>query len=129
MSWLLLEKRKVNSTVKQIAKQRIQILFQQAERTCRDNPQLSQRYVQIARKIAMSARMRLPTESKRRICKKCNSFLVPGQNSRVRIKPRRELHKVVTCLNCGNQTRIPLKPKLKEKKEIEQNNNKNEASC
>lgn len=118
----------MNSTVKQIAKQRIQILFQQAERTYKENPQLSQRYIQIARKIAMSARMRLPHGFKRRICKKCSSFLVPGQNSRVRIKSKRETHLVVTCLNCGNQTRIPLQNKLKEKTEIEQNNNEDEAS-
>ena len=112
----------VNSTAKQIARQRVQVLFQQATRTYKANPQLAQSYICTARKIAMAARMRLPTAYKRRICKNCNTLLVPGESSRVRIRPRREPHVVVTCLKCGSQTRIPLKEKKKEKTEIEQNN-------
>jgi ribonuclease P protein subunit RPR2 len=101
----------MNSTAKQIAKQRIAILFQQAAAIYKTDPALAQNYLLTARKIAMSARLSLPTAYKRCICKKCNSLLVPGETSRVRIKPTRETHIVVTCLNCGNQTRIPLKEK------------------
>ena len=118
----------MNSTAKQIARQRVQVLFQQATRTYKTNPQLAQNYIGTARKIAMAARMRLPTEYKRRICRNCNTFLVPGESSRVRIKPRREPHVVVTCLKCGSQTRINLRNKIKEKTRIEQNNNKDETS-
>ena len=118
----------MNSTAKQIARQRVQVLFQQATRTYKANPQLTQSYICIARKIAMAARMRLPTAYKRRICKNCNTLLVPGESSRVRIKPTREPHIVVTCLRCGVQTRFPIKVKNKEKTEIEQDNHQDETS-
>jgi ribonuclease P protein subunit RPR2 len=117
----------MNSTTKRIAKRRVEVLFQQAEKTRRENPQLASRYVETARKIAMAARIRLPTEYKRRICKNCNTLLVPGDNCRVRIKQKREPHVVVTCLTCGYQTRMLLRKK-KEKTKIEQNNYPNEAS-
>jgi ribonuclease P protein subunit RPR2 len=117
----------MNSTAKQIAKQRVQILFQQAARIYKANPQLAQRYIATARKIAMAARIRLPTGYKRQICKNCNALLVPGWNCRVRVKAQRETHIVVTCLACGNQTRIPLRAK-KERMELEQNNYQNETS-
>jgi ribonuclease P protein subunit RPR2 len=118
----------VNYTAKQIARQRIQILIQQATHTYKVDPKLAQSYIWTARKIAMAARIRLPKADKRRVCKKCNTLLVPGESSRVRIKPRREPHVVVTCLKCGNLTRIPFKAKHKEKTRIEQNNLKNEAT-
>ena len=102
---------KMDSDTKQIAKQRMQILFQQAEEVFRTNPQLASRYVEVARKIAMSAKIRLPTKCKRRICRNCNALLVPGNNCRVRVKQRREPHLVVTCLACGHQTRILLRKK------------------
>ena len=85
-------------------------------------------YVASARKIAMAAKIRLPVEFRRETCKECNSLFVQGVNCRVRIKQKREPHVVVTCLNCGNQTRILLKEK-KEHKELEQDNYSNEAPC
>jgi ribonuclease P protein subunit RPR2 len=104
----------MKSAAKQIARQRIQVLFQQAKKVYRDNPQFSSRYVETARKIAMAAKIRLPTMYRRQICKNCNMLLVQGTNCRVRIKQKREPHVVVTCLNCGYQTRLLLRKK-KEK--------------
>jgi len=105
----------MKSNTKQIAKQRLQILFNQAKKVYSHNPQLSSRYITTARKIAMAAKISLPTEIKRQICKKCNTLLVQGDNCRVRIRQKREPHVVITCLNCGSKTRIPLKKKLGEK--------------
>ena len=102
---------KMKSTAKQIAKQRVHILFQQAKNVYHDNPQLSSRYIATARKIAMAAKIPLPTVHKRQICKKCNTLLVQGENCRVRIQQKREPHVVITCLSCGCKTRIPLKRK------------------
>jgi ribonuclease P protein subunit RPR2 len=104
----------MDASTKQIAKQRIQTLFQLAKETFYEDPALAQRYVNIARKIAMAARIRLPKKYKRQLCKHCKSFILPGVNCRVRIKQQREPHVVITCLNCGKQTKIPLKSK-KEK--------------
>jgi ribonuclease P protein subunit RPR2 len=116
----------MKSVARQIAKQRIAVLFHQAKKVYRDDPQLSSRYVERARKIAMAAKLRLPTVYKRQICKNCNMLLVQGDNCRVRIKQKRESHVVITCLNCGYQTRILLRKK-KEKQRLEQNNYPNET--
>ena len=116
------------TNVKQIARQRVQILFEQAKQVCKTNPQLAMHYIKSARKIAMAAKIRLPVEFKRETCKNCNVLLVHGYNCRVRIKPNREPHVVMTCLNCGNSTRIMLSKK-KEQKELEQNNYQNETPC
>ena len=116
----------MKSVAKQIARQRIQVLFQQAKKVYQDNPKLSSRYIETARKIAMSAKIRLPTAYRRQICKNCNMLLVQGANCRVRIKQKREPHVVVTCFNCGYQTRMLLRKK-KEKQRFEQNNHSNET--
>lgn len=117
------------TTVKQIAKQRIQVLFEQAKKVSKTNPELSKQYILTARKIAMATKIRLPQGFKREVCKNCNVLLVQGYNCRVRIKQKREPHIVVTCLNCGHQTRILLRKKKEGQKELEQNNYSNEASC
>jgi len=113
---------------KQIAVQRIQILFEQAKKVGKVNPNLAKQYVESARRIAMAAKIRLPVDFRRQTCKECNALFVYGVNCRVRVKQKREPHVAVTCLNCGNQTRIMLKTK-KEQNQFEQNNYQNEASC
>lgn len=117
----------MNATTKQIAIQRIQILFQQATQTYKKNPEQAQNYLLTAKKIAMAARVRLPAGYKRRVCKNCSNLLVPGKSSRVRIKSKREPHIAVTCLVCGTTMRLPLKPKTKEKNGNEQDNYQDEA--
>jgi ribonuclease P protein subunit RPR2 len=101
----------MDADARHIAMQRIKTLFRLARETIHENPDLAQRYVSIARKIAMAAKVRLPKEYRRQICKGCKSFILPGINCRVRIRQRREPHVVITCLECGKQTRIPLKEK------------------
>jgi ribonuclease P protein subunit RPR2 len=106
----------VQSSTKQVAKQRIQVLFEQATALGVANPELSSRYVGMARKIAMSAKVRLPWEFRRRTCKQCNALFVHGENCRVRVRQKREPHVVITCLKCGFQARIPLKKRKEEVK-------------
>ena len=96
---------------RRIALERIRILFRLARETIRSDKALAQRYVQIARRLAMAARVRLPREYRRMVCRHCKSFIVPGINCRVRIQQRREPHVVITCLECGSHTRIPLRKK------------------
>ena len=98
------------SSVKQIARQRIQILFEQAKKAGKTEPELATQYVKSARRIAMAAKIRLPLEFRRETCK-MQSLLVQGANCRVRVKQKREPHVVVTCLNCGNITSIMLRKK------------------
>jgi ribonuclease P protein subunit RPR2 len=115
-------------SVKQIAQQRIEILFGQAEAVSKTNPKLAAEYVKSAQKVAMSARFPLPPTYKRRVCRHCGFLLVEGFNVRVRIQQKREPHIVVTCLNCGYNSRIMLRKK-KESVKIEQtDHDSNEAS-
>jgi ribonuclease P protein subunit RPR2 len=109
----------MDPTTRQIAKQRIDVLFQQAEKSGKKNPETSQLYIASARKIAMAARIRFTASRKRQICKNCNTLFVHGENCRVRIRQKREPHVVITCLNCGHKTRVPL-CKKKESGRIEQ---------
>ena len=102
---------RVNDNTRSIARQRVQTLFSLAEETLNGDPVLAQRYVNIARRIAMAAKIRLPTQYRRQICRHCKSFILPGVNCRVRVKQLREPHVVITCLNCGKQMRIPLSKK------------------
>lgn len=99
------------SSVKQIARQRIEILFSEAEKVAKANPKLAAQYICSARRIAMATKIRLPLEFRRRTCKECNTLFVHGVSCRVRVKQKREPHVVVTCLNCGNQTRYMLNKK------------------
>lgn len=99
---------------KSIALQRIQRLFFLARKIVHADPALAQRYIRIARRVAMAAKIRLPKEYRQQVCKTCKSFILPGVNCRIRIRQKRESHLVITCLNCGEQMRIPLK-KVKER--------------
>jgi ribonuclease P protein subunit RPR2 len=91
----------------------------------RTDPKLAMQYIVSARRIAMAAKIRLPVEFRRQTCKECNALFVHGVNCRVRVKQKREPHVVVTCLNCGNQTRIMLRKKVQN--EVEQDNHTNET--
>jgi len=101
----------MSEETKEIALSRIQTLFQLAQEAVHERPDLAQRYVEIAGKIAMRMRLHLPKEYRLLVCRHCKRFILPGANSRVRIQPRREAHMVITCLSCGKHTRIPLKRK------------------
>jgi ribonuclease P protein subunit RPR2 len=92
-----------------IAMERIRTLFQQAEQTHAADPDLAQRYVDLARRIAMRTRTKIPRDFRNRICRNCKAHLVPGSTSRTRIRQLREPHITITCLRCGETKRIPLR--------------------
>lgn len=89
---------------KKIAKERINELFKQAELRYKEDSKLSDRYVEIARKIGMKYKVRIPKELKRRFCKHCYKYLVPGVNSRVRLTNSKV---VCYCESCKKYMRVP----------------------
>jgi len=92
---------------KTIASKRIKKLFSMAEqRALSGDLNLANRYVEIARKISMRNLVSIPKDLKRRFCKHCYSYLLPGSNCRIRIHRGRL---VIYCNNCKKYTRIPLK--------------------
>ena len=91
---------------KEIAKERINVLFQQAKENYKTNKSLSNRYVTLARKLAMKVRLRMPKEHKRRFCKHCYKYLMPGDNCRVRTRDGKV---IISCFECKKFTRIPVR--------------------
>lgn len=59
------------------------------------------RYIYLARKIAMRTRTRIPRRLKMFICRRCKSVLRPGVTGiyRVRARPKKAIS--VRCLRCG----------------------------
>jgi len=98
--------KKLRVKSKKIAKERIVELFIQAQKRFKEDKSLSDRYVDLARKIAMKNNVRIPPQLKRSFCKYCYSYLVPGKNLRVRI---REGKVVYYCLECKKYMRFPVK--------------------
>jgi len=93
---------------KAIAQERIAILFQEATEVFSKNHSLSHRYVTLARKLAMKFKTKIPLEFKRRFCKHCYKYLMPGTNARIRT---RDGKLIIYCQECKKYTRIPLKKK------------------
>jgi len=93
-----------------IAKERIQILFGLAKKELKKHPKRSRRYVELARKIGLRYNIRLPKKMKREFCKKCNSLLVLGLTSQVRIRSKDNLI-IVKCLVCDKIYRYPYRKK------------------
>jgi ribonuclease P protein subunit RPR2 len=94
---------------RRIAHERIHRLFTHAIAHYPAEADLATRAVDVARKIGMRYKVRLPREYRWMLCKHCKLFLFPGTTSRTRIQPRREPHVVITCLRCGGYNRIPLR--------------------
>lgn len=91
---------------KMVARERIARLFSEAQVAFPLHPELSNRYMEIARKIAMRQRVRIDQAFRRKFCRRCSSYLVPGKTSRVRIRHSRV---VVTCLVCKARRRYPVR--------------------
>jgi ribonuclease P protein subunit RPR2 len=83
-----------------VARERVERLFELADEVHEEDPERAARYVERAREIAKSERVRLPSHLKRRYCDSCGAYLVPGKNARVRLRSDRG-HVSVRCLECG----------------------------
>ena len=96
--------KKRNYRARDLARQRIERLFELAEEHSK-NPERSDRYVDLARRISMRLRVRIPAYLKKRMCRHCYCYLSPDR-CRVRLR-----HGVltVTCLQCGRQSRYPYR--------------------
>lgn len=97
-----MKERSKNSLTKTVARERIRLLFLQARDAFREHPERSNRYVTLARRIAMRQRVRIDREFRRQYCHHCSAFLVPGQNMRVRVHRG---NVVVTCGLCNRKMR------------------------
>ena len=94
---------------KAIAKERINILFKEAERAAKQKKlNLANRYVELARKIGMRYNVRIPREFKRKFCRYCHAYMRPGVSCSVEIDPKKKLINV-KCLSCHRIIHYPYK--------------------
>ncbi len=101
-----MRRRKDSHKARDLAVQRMEMLFTLAAAAHEAHPERSNRYVQIARKISTRTRVRMPRPLKRLFCRRCGSFLSAAA-TRVRL---REGVLTTTCLLCGEQMRRPYRP-------------------
>ncbi|MCX6711392.1 MAG: ribonuclease P [Candidatus Woesearchaeota archaeon] len=108
-----IERKRKPSQQREIAGQRINELFALAEKEFSCEPLLSNRYVSLAIRISQKYKVPIPSELKRRFCKRCHSYLVPGKNLRVRLQ---NSHLVYYCLSCKEIMRFPYIREQKQKR-------------
>jgi ribonuclease P protein subunit RPR2 len=96
---------------REIAKERIENLFEEAEKEFSKHPERADRYVELARKIAMKTKVRM-TDYRTKFCKHCYKYLKPGANCRVRTKNKKVIY---YCMNCKRYIKFPY---LREKRGI-----------
>ncbi|RLG01584.1 MAG: ribonuclease P [Thaumarchaeota archaeon] len=98
---------------RKIALDRIARLMEFAKRHAVERPELAREAGKLVLRIARKARIRIPIQYKRFICRKCGTpFYIPGSFT-VRVRDRRSTHVVIKCNTCGYVKRIPA---VREKK-------------
>ena len=90
----------------EIAENRIKFMFQLAKEVFKEDSTLADKYIKIARRIAMKHKIKLPSSLKKRFCKHCHKFLVPSVNCRVRLHKHRLIY---YCFGCKHYMRHPVK--------------------
>lgn len=96
-----------------IANERMNILFQNAEEQFLTHPERSHRYVEMALKLSTKYNTKIPELWSRRYCKNCNKFLYYGHNSSVRLINEKVN---IFCEECGHVMKIPYQREKKEKR-------------
>ena len=95
-----------------IAKERIKILFEQAE----IRPRKADRYVFLARKIAMKYNLRIPSNLKRKFCHKCYHFFRTSKDYAVRTNSQTKAVEY-KCKKCGGVTRYGYSKEKRRKED------------
>jgi len=80
---------------------RLEALAREAAAAC--HGERARRHVRRARRVAERNRLPLPRSLTRFTCDRCDAYLRPGKNARVRLQGG---HVVITC-DCGEQARYP----------------------
>jgi len=101
-----------HTSYRKIALERIGILFGLAHKRFKEYPEYSDRYVGLARRISMRSNVPIPAGLKRRLCRRCGSYLSSGSNATVRTKPEQKAV-IISCKKCGNVSRYPYRREKK----------------
>lgn len=88
-----------------IAQDRVKKLFTMADEVFEEHPELSDRYVDLARKMAMKFKVKMTSFQRRKYCKHCYKYLRPGVNCRVRTVSGKLVY---SCFSCKKYTRVTM---------------------
>ena len=91
--------------IKRIVRERMYRLIELAGQEFPNHPERSKRYVELIRKLSQKNKVVIPKEIKPRFCKKCGSYLNPGENAKLRLTKQ---YRVVSCLECGFTRKLAL---------------------
>ena len=86
---------------KKLARSHVDGLFRQVQ----EDSSRGDRYIALARKVAMKFKLKLGSDQKRMFCKHCYKALYPGKNLRIRVHEHRIIY---YCLECKKFWRKPL---------------------
>ena len=97
--------------VKKIAKDRIERLFELAEKH-KTNKSLSKRYITLALNISKKYNVTISRDLKRKFCKKCHTFLILPK-----IRKERKKNMIIQiCKECGYANKRTLKTSSLDRK-------------
>ncbi|MDC0159426.1 RNase P subunit [Candidatus Nitrosopelagicus sp.] len=94
----------MKNSKKQIALKRMEILFNNAILNAKNNPSLAQKQAEIAKKISMKFKIKMPFEISSSFCKKCKKFISPGIASKIRLGSKPKSIRI-TCSYCNHTYR------------------------
>ncbi|MBI2085670.1 MAG: ribonuclease P [Candidatus Aenigmarchaeota archaeon] len=86
--------------------ERVHRLFELAEESHNEKTDMANRYVELARDIAMHYKIGMPKQLRTKFCRECGAYLSPGSTSTVRTNPRKKAV-IIKCNKCGNVKRLP----------------------
>ena len=91
--------------IKEIAAERIQILYNLAISQVGKDQELSAEYVKTLRRISAHYKVGIPGRIKDTVCKRCNLVLIPGLTASVRLASSKG-YLVYTCRKCKGENHI-----------------------
>lgn len=91
------------ANLEEIARRRCERLLELAAEAHSKEPELAERYVKLARKVAQRHRLSLGS---RRFCRKCSTIWIPGRTVKVRLA-RAGKTAFYICANCKSVRRFP----------------------
>ena len=94
----------MKNSKKQIAIRRMEILFNNAISNAKNNPRLAEKQAEIAKKISMKFKIKMPFEVSSSFCKKCKKFIPPGVRSKIRLGSKPKSIRI-TCSYCNHTYR------------------------
>lgn len=99
---MMVERRKI---IKQIAKERIEILLKEAEKTWRTNKKRAKTYLKNVKRLCEHYKVRLTKSQKRTFCRKCFTFFIPGESMLVRFDSDNRFIMYI-CKECGKKIKM-----------------------